>query len=289
MNAVWTSPLFESLVCTIVMIGLVAVRWPREKKRIQRRRRQELAQSQAPMREWMQETARLEGEALAGAKKYPCDGYLGVIPGAREAEDRYDDAVDELHRTKRAQKASKELLDAEQLSDVHEQYEALLAVEDHWLDRSQQLHLIELLRAAATRIFEQLLDRVRAGDTLAFVDARVLLAKHGSPMSVQAVLVAPSDWNDLVARLYENPHLNDFVQMERSMEPNRLLLMSAEALRTRSLTLAKIVLAFCAIKRARYDELGPVMVADLAKLVDAIHAELGLFQHNQETNIPSDS
>lgn len=100
-------------------------------------------------------------------------------------------------------------------------------------------------------------------------------------------LAFPPDWNDMVARYIESPSVHDFIGVGGDQELGRLRLMAAEALRDRSLTNAKIVLAKAdqpsySYKGAKYpgrDEVGPVLLAELAKLVKQLEIELDLYSN----------
>jgi hypothetical protein len=98
-------------------------------------------------------------------------------------------------------------------------------------------------------------------------------------------LAYPDDWNELIARFFENPARGDFVQLP-GFATGELRLMAAEALRMQDLTKAKIVLAHCKPYSDHYNnrdawkywrhELGDVLIADLTKMVSEKNAALDL-------------
>jgi hypothetical protein len=83
----------------------------------------------------------------------------------------------------------------------------------------------------------------------------------------------PDNWNDLVARHYGTPPFELFIgQPERGMGDVRLL--AAEAIRTGDLALAQIALAYCNKNKTYRAAVGDVLLAELAKLVEAKLAEI---------------
>ncbi len=112
------------------------------------------------------------------------------------------------------------------------------------------------------------------------------LMNHGVDLSVT------KDWNQLVAWVYETPSVQDFAGFNTEQVPGWVRARAAEALRMRSLIDGKVVLAYCSIReetvRSQYrdstksrwpyrNEIGDVLLADVAKMVDAIHAQERLF------------
>lgn len=112
----------------------------------------------------------------------------------------------------------------------------------------------------------------------------------------KASLAIPSDWDDLVTELLETPSIHDFQLIQRQPAPGAIRLLAAQALDERSLKLGKIVLAFCSRRedvmgdggyrnsgRSRQavwpyrQEIGDVLLAEVTKMVYAIHAERGMF------------
>lgn len=164
------------------------------------------------------------------------------------------------------------------------------------------------VRVTTQRLFRELSERIHT-DAEAFFDFRrmwneyISLKKdHPKPQSkvwdTRDILPClPDKYDEMAARYIENPALGDFQQTNKEPSPGEVRLLAASALRERSLQDAKIVLAFCSIERAEYgspgrygsrskqvvwpyvNEIGDVLMAELAKMVDQIHQELKLFEY----------
>ncbi len=106
----------------------------------------------------------------------------------------------------------------------------------------------------------------------------------------------PEEWNDMVTEMIESPSLRDFEGVSHEPQPGMVRQMAAQALQERSLYLGKVVLAYCSVTedvlgdtgyrssgRSRQriwpykQEIGDVLLADVTKMVHAIHVEQKLF------------
>ncbi len=106
----------------------------------------------------------------------------------------------------------------------------------------------------------------------------------------------PEEWNDMVTEMIESPSLRDFEGVSHEPQPGIVRQMAAQALQERSLYLGKVVLAYCSVTedvlgdigyksngRSRQriwpykQEIGDVLLADVTKMVHAIHVEQKLF------------
>jgi hypothetical protein len=94
-------------------------------------------------------------------------------------------------------------------------------------------------------------------------------------------LAHPEGWNDCVAKYLRNPNLTDFVDVPEPHD-GELRLWAAEALRTKNLTNAKIILAMVNWNSGYHDGVENVLRADLGRFVDAKNAELGLAAADQQ-------
>jgi hypothetical protein len=98
-------------------------------------------------------------------------------------------------------------------------------------------------------------------------------------------LVCPDNWNEKVAQHFKAPSIKTFDGFTSDPQPGTVRLLAVRALRERSLVLGKVVLAYCDIRRGKdhlphypyHQEVGDVLLAELAKMVDAIHVERKLF------------
>lgn len=106
------------------------------------------------------------------------------------------------------------------------------------------------------------------------------------PEDLASAMSFPEDWNELVVNLIEAPLLGYFRHLNKNPQKGEVGLIAAEALRTQSLMLGKLTLAFCAQEQSRgkgrpffpyREEIGDVLLADVTKMVERIHAERKLF------------
>ncbi len=150
-------------------------------------------------------------------------------------------------------------------------------------------------------ILQELADARKNLDSQALLCFLAMSVKYSRPRNwvlseeQQASLELPDDWDDLVVELLENPSIYDF-GLRADIEPGSVRMMAAEALRTRSLKLGKLVLAYCSIREDVYGdsnrhagrsrqivwpyrgEIGDVLLAEVTKMVHSIHVERNMFQ-----------
>ena len=84
----------------------------------------------------------------------------------------------------------------------------------------------------------------------------------------------PECWNELAARYLESPVVQDFVETG-DFHQGVMRLRAAQAVAAKDFTMAKIVLAYCNYNDGYRQEVGEVLLADLAKLVVAMKADVG--------------
>lgn len=132
------------------------------------------------------------------------------------------------------------------------------------LNSVQQAQYHREFPALKQQYTDQLLTQARAGNAGALYLLDRLIGED-----------APADWNDLVARTFEAPELRRFRLRYTEDDPAVLQLMAANALRRRSLTDAKVLLA---ISHKRPSLATLLRVNELADLVVELHEERGLFQ-----------
>lgn len=127
-----------------------------------------------------------------------------------------------------------------------------------------------------------LLEHARSGDRASFIVLNDFTCERNYGMSTSlhydfsgTFYEPPDDWNELVVKFYESPGVEDFRNIGFRRNSSQLKLLAAEALRCQSLVNAQIVFAFCS--DTNKDLIGAVLSADLAKMVDAIHADRKMF------------
>ena len=151
---------------------------------------------------------------------------------------------------------------------------------------------VESLEKEVRQWFEGALEAVRSGDKNQFFAICSFMTEEPTARYSKGITFDyPDDWFDLVAQNVENPSISDFAILNTDVERGAIRQLAAEALRDRSLTNAKIALAFCAIsKRYGYkdpvshpwrEEIGDVLMAELAKMVAELHTEAGMFVHTE--------
>lgn len=150
---------------------------------------------------------------------------------------------------------------------------------------------VESLEKEIRQWFEDALEAARSGDKNQFFAICNFMEEEPATRSSKGISFDyPDDWFDLVAQNVENPNIKDFAILNTDVEDGSIRQLAAEAIRDRSLTKAKIALAFCAISKYHYkhpktfphrDEIGDVMMADLAKMVAELHAEACMFVHTE--------
>ncbi|PLS81944.1 hypothetical protein CYG49_01095 [Candidatus Saccharibacteria bacterium] len=100
--------------------------------------------------------------------------------------------------------------------------------------------------------------------------------------SLRITLSIPDDWNDMVARHYVDPVLQWFTGESTDEQSGVIRLRAAKALRTRSLTEAKIVLAYCNVSPRNdggypfREALGCVLLARVTEMAERLAHELKL-------------
>ncbi len=235
-----------------------------------------------------------------------CPWELRYWEGTRldAARKRYNDALSRLS----ARSKAAELLEATKTSDLVAKMRAWMALvhESHQsILRYVGIDLLER-RFHFRSSFLEVLKQATTGNRDAFLSLRSVLADEMKremerwPSDYKSPVFYPSNWDDLVTEHIENPALGEFAGINTEPEPGEIRLLAAEALRTQSLKNAKIVLAFCSIKdevRGDYShsggrskqivwpyhsEIGDVLLAELAKMVDQIHQEKGLCAQLEE-------
>ncbi len=162
------------------------------------------------------------------------------------------------------------------------------------LGEKDRLYLEHLSQSVTKKHAEELYRRACRGDVDSLdqlVD--LVLADHDerdaqiSLYSAQTgeAYAFPADWNNLVASAFVSPSLGSFIGCERNPERGSVRLRAAGALLPsqswmQQLLDAKIVLAYANERGydGRYtwrDEVGPVLLAEVSKLVVSIHRAQG--------------
>jgi hypothetical protein len=133
-----------------------------------------------------------------------------------------------------------------------------------------------------------MLERARQGDAESFHAFKTYVFAHrfdedGYRYQASRNYPTIEDWNELLVRFVKKPVFADFQSVRTEYASGEVRLLAAEALRKGSLVKAQLVLALCDERRARRggptyfpwrEEVGDVLLAELAKLVDILHAEM---------------
>lgn len=159
---------------------------------------------------------------------------------------------------------------------------------DEWAGAREDVQWLRgQIRPLAVAKAQALLQAAQSGDAAAFNEFRSYVLAGGLSYSSYAdqvgeAFVLPDNWNTLMLKFVKNPLPGDFHGIRLDFVAGELRLLAAVALRTGSLTTAQVVLAMCNHRRSSYGtkpaewraEVGDVLLADLAKLVDILHAEM---------------
>lgn len=223
---------------------------------------------------------------------------LDSVPEPRKAwrsDDRIANAYWRLLEAKRRleirtrfHEAVLQLQSAESLDDKLDEMSQLM--NDEWAAAREDVQwLREQMHPLAVAKAQSLLQAAQAGDAATFNEFRSYVLVGGLSYSSYAqqageAFALPDNWNTLMLRFVKNPLPSDFHGIRLDFVAGELRLLAATALRTSSLTTAQVVLAMCNHKRGSYgtspsywrEEVGDVLLADLAKLVDAHHADMAV-------------
>lgn len=146
----------------------------------------------------------------------------------------------------------------------------------------------EVTSGVIVRMVLKELALAEAGDAAALKRFMHFSDKYRSKFAAELAdsLSFPPMWNDLVAHLIKTPQLLHFRGVDKNPKNGKVGLLAAESLRTQSLVLGKLVLAFCSHERGgsgkrpffpHREEIGGVLLADVTKMVDSLHAAKQLF------------
>lgn len=300
-----------AIVLVVLMVTLVVVKSVRAHSARKRVREARKAQRQAEMQvkrdranEWIEQVNAAEtDEDVLQVGVFPYDRYDFRIEGAlKDAHDKFYAAE---QRERRRAKVQKYIKDYDEASTPAQKAE--LCIElciEHYL--SDVLDLTS--ETVGDRIVELLLEELSAaqgGDAralLRFLDFRRShrFGRYETLAGIlndeqKEMLAFPDNWDDLVTDLLETPSIFDYMFIQRQPAPGAVRLLAAEALDKRSLKLGKQVLAFCSQReevmgdsgyrggKSRQiiwpyrQEIGDVLLAEVTKMVHAIHAERGMF------------
>lgn len=171
-------------------------------------------------------------------------------------------------------------LTASDLDEVGKLYDSV-----RLLNPEDAAWLRETLALLVTQYTDALLTQARDGDAQAFHQLRAFVfpANYcpyvrytGKPYSF------PDDWDDLLSIYVKNPVLADFCGVKKGLTVGDCALLAAEAVRTQSLRLGALVLAYCKEtvwlrergKHYRWrDEVGDTLFAEVTLMVERIQAE----------------
>lgn len=132
-----------------------------------------------------------------------------------------------------------------------------------------EVRIEKRLEELAPKVADILWARAEAGDQQAFRNLLLVIEEWIGKSNY----VYPAMWDNVVAELFENPNLADFIPRPEQ-GPGEVRLMAVKALRERSVMHCKLVLAYCNADAETRAEVGDVLTADLAKLIDQAHASV---------------
>ena len=257
------------------------------KLRLRHQRLKESQQQIKPVKEWLNkvEATRDDKELQQlGSSLYYLDYYLLLTEDKdrmNRARRKCDDAVRRLTTIDVVFRLTKTLREADSPANLIIAYLKILGSE-YMVAVCEQLgmspHRIKVeIRNQLLQLFVAAREDSVHFDALRSEWDRVSKAAYDAPRG-QWLIRLPDDWDDLVTQYIENPNLHDYAHVNIDRQRGEVRLMAAEALRTRSLKDAKIVLAFCNHWQGNWrEEAGDALLAELAKLGDVLHAERGLF------------
>jgi hypothetical protein len=141
---------------------------------------------------------------------------------------------------------------------------------------------------------ELLLNEAREGGLKSFKSLSSLVYPDGVYSTVIGTrYVYPTDWDEMLVGFCKEPMVEQF-RNQIDYSPSQILLIAAEAARTKSFVRAKLVLAYCAICEEHdsgngsnwhsqlywpyRDAVGEILLTELATFVDHVHVERQLFQ-----------
>lgn len=287
------------MLIALVFVGLRVRKYLQAKER--RRQADQFAkrvklEKEKPIRDWLAQIkiAGYDNEMLVA---------VGNPPAGWEDFENVTEMIQRQQRSKSylaefaalTKDADVHMIKIRQTTDPVRQYELLFEVSSHYVSSTEDKHWIEVQRCEKTPLYaDLLLQLARGGDSASFIKLNKLTQLSEYDYSdyrtrTNSHYTHPTDWNDLTARFYENPSLADFRILNCDPTEGSVRLMAAEALANRSLRDAKIVLAHCATENfiGSYrneqiiwpwrSEIGDVLMAELAKMVVAIHAEKMMF------------
>lgn len=255
------------------------------------RHRTRIAQQKldAPYNAWIKEAQQAYGYTRTLAElRNPPAGYerfpeaVKLVEGQAQAR-AHIAALDEADRQEQELcRATFEALRQE--VDEQKQYEMLVTNRHslfYRLEVDEQNWLKARLKELTKRRAEQLLERARGGDRDAFLELATLTTKGKSEYSKSSFMErtdeeyeTPLDWDQLVTEFLTNPLLADFrfVRPIGDIKNGSVRLLASKAMRTRSIKLAKITLAYCNADRKIQLEVGDGRVTELSDFVEDFNA-----------------
>lgn len=272
-----------ALICIAFVVGIVVLTKYSDKKDKRRKKEDLLASREKQLDAWIVsvEAAGTDEELSKitkpeqWASQWPSTRLDAARKKVREGEFRFKAKAiaDEIEQSQTA------------AAKAFAYFRLLQVSEGNWIPKSF-LYLYTPVVNAKFQVslwFSRALDRAREGNRQEFLSIRGQLPLH-SGMWLR-FLKYPDDWHNIVSMHLENPTLEDFVFLRGKLpDPGSAQLLAAQALRTSSLIDAKIVLAYCNLKNSdKYrKEVGDVLLADLAKMVDQLHQEQRHFAQLEE-------
>ena len=257
-----------------------------------------------PIRTWLAEYRRAERRGMLHVLRAAPSGPWNNWPAVIEAGKKARAAKEKSETDEQARKERDEQMQAKLAADfaairkrieglrvspvTRAEYDELVSIK--WQLKGDDLDWAkaQIKRFAEERV-NRLLAAARANDRQAFLELQSFVHRGDYSEYSRAIgvrYVFPEDWDDMMVRYIENPSVGDFRVTHMEIADGECRLMAAEALRVENLFLGKVVLAFCSESHWDYhaqshtyhwrDEIGHVLLAEVTKMVERLHHELGL-------------
>lgn len=273
--------LYVIVLAMVVVIAIIARIKHRRKLKRQARlaereecRASEIREDEAGILAWVELV--MSAQTPEGAMHVPSLGQLhhGVDFADNDVRDRYNRAV-------KRQDAARKTLQFRR-ADPPTQYQMMVDIRDYapWDipflrpldDIGPKRRANQIAQAACARVANG--ERGQAVEDLvsiwrSYQEARKSLY-HGAGLEI----VLPSDWNDIIAACYMTPSLWMFQGCPDDKSVDQVTHLAAEAIRTHSFVLGKVVMAYCSIdreggRRCRL-AVGDALHAELVKMVESM-------------------
>lgn len=248
-------------------------------------------------------------EAIATLDDIPYSDSKAVNDQIATAIVRYREAgqaveaerIKQARQKREADEAAQRQAVAERINGLRQREGTLTYVEleefifDHeigllYINQEDETYMDGLMARLAKAFADELCEKAHRGDSesietlidLVFPDPEDWRAETSTFQAwTKEAYAFPDDWNELIARLVENPPLDVFVGYEDDPAPGTIRLRAATALLPdltweERLAHAKIALAYADRRDDddQYvwrDEIGPILLAEVSKFVASIH------------------